>query len=334
MNNPANTQKKLIAAGIDIGHSMVKIASGSHKIMFPSVAIPAFPISDQKTAEMAKRETVRVGGKDWFFGDTALNQSQTWATGLNDDWINSPEHCALILGAVKKLADLGVPAPDIVVAGLPIQAIKADPESKNRLAKQFEKLLPNTAISIVPQPYGAFCDITLSDNGTPDPKNLAHMISWAVIDIGFYTTDFIIIKEGLWIEMASSSCPGISLAAEHLVQSLALRNIKINMADADKALKTKFIPNFGKRIDITEEANEALSIAASKIIDTAERLFAPFVSRLNGVLVTGGGTPIVKNGLEEKWEHAVFPDDHRMTVVLGMRKLGEFMALQRSSQKA
>ena len=118
------------------------------------------------------------------------------------------------------------------------------------------------------------------------------------------------------------------------VQSLAVRNIKINMADADKALKTKFIPNFGKRIDITEEANEALSIAASKIIDTAERLFAPFVSRLNGVLVTGGGTPIVKNGLEEKWEHAVFPDDHRMTVVLGMRKLGEFMALQRSSQKA
>ena len=48
--------------GLDVGHSSVKVvaasSSGRHQFLFPSVAIPAFAISDEGEARIAAMETV------------------------------------------------------------------------------------------------------------------------------------------------------------------------------------------------------------------------------------------------------------------------------------
>jgi plasmid segregation protein ParM len=321
-------------AAIDIGHSTVKVAALGKKFMFPSVAIPALRISDKHESAVADLEKVIHNGKAWFFGETALLQGgMNWATGLSDDWIDSPEHSVLFLGALKKLEQEQVEPPSMVVMGLPVQAMKSEKSHSDRLVASISNLLPGVEVKVVPQPFGAFSNITLDANGRPIPERLIHMISWAVIDIGFYTTDFILMNRGHWIEMASDSCPGISMAAEHLMQRLANRNIKIDMADADAALRQRSLTYFGQNVDITEDVEEALSIAASKIIDTAERYFAPHASKLNGVLVAGGGAQSVIKGLKAKWPHVMLAEDPRMSVVEGMRRFGEAALSARARAK-
>jgi plasmid segregation protein ParM len=323
-------QKQSVAA-FDIGHSTVKVSASGKKFMFPSVAIPALRISDKNESAVADREKVIHAGKPWFFGETALLQGGlNWATGLSDDWIDSPEHSVLFLGALKKLEQEQIEPPSMVVMGLPVQAMKSEKSHADRLLASVSGLLPNAEIKIVPQPFGAFSNITLDANGRPVPERLIHLISWAVIDIGFYTTDFILMNRGHWIEMASDSCPGISMAAEHLMQRLANKNIKIDMADADAALRQRSLNYYGQPVDIQEDVAEAIAIASSKIIDTAERYFAPHASKLNGVLVAGGGAQAVIDGLNAKWPHVMLAEDPRMSVVEGMRRFGEAALFVRS----
>ena len=68
--------------GLDIGHSAVKIACYSQDekerhLLFPSIAVPAFSISDDGEARRAARETVMVGSRAYFFGETARTQGGT-----------------------------------------------------------------------------------------------------------------------------------------------------------------------------------------------------------------------------------------------------------------
>jgi plasmid segregation protein ParM len=324
-------KKKPVVVAIDIGHSTVKVATEGVKFMFPSVASPALRISDAQESIIAEREKVAFNGKQWFFGETALLQAGlNWATGLSDDWIDQHEHSVLFLGALKKLEQQGITDPDLIVIGLPVQAMKSDRGHVERLLNSIAPLAPKAEIKVVPQPFGAFSSITLSQTGNPISDRPVHLISWAVIDVGFYTTDFILMNRGHWIEMASDSCPGISLAAEHLMHRLASRNVKIDMSDADAALRQKSVTYFGTLTDVTEEVSEATAIAAGKIIDTAERYFAPYASKLNGVLVAGGGAPAVIDGLKAKWPHVQIADDPRMSVVEGMRRFGEAVLIARA----
>lgn len=327
-----NTKLKAGSAiAFDIGHSTVKVAAAGKKFMFPSVAVAALRISDKAESQIAEREKVIFNGKQWFFGETALLQGGlNWATGLSDDWIYQPEHSVLFLGALKKLEQDRIELPEMIVLGLPVQALKSDKPHKEKLIQQISDLVPNIEIKVIPQPFGAFSNITFDPSGRPAADNLIHMISWAIVDVGFYTTDFILMNRGHWIEMASDSCPGMSIAAEHLMHLLAEKNIKIDMADADAALQKKALTYFGKVIDIKSEVAESLSIASSKIIDTAERYFAPYVSKLNGILVAGGGASAVLEGLHAKWPHVVLAEDSRMSVAEGMRRYGEAALLARS----
>lgn len=326
-----NSKVKLNVAGIDIGHSTVKVSAGGKKLMFPSVAIPALRISDKNEAAIADREKVFHNGKPWFFGETALLQGgSNWATGLSDDWIDQPEHSVLFLGAMKKLEQERVESPNMIVMGLPVQAMKSEKSHSDRLIHAISSLASDAEIKVVPQPFGAFSNLTLDTMGRPIPERLIHMISWAIIDVGFHTTDFILMNKGHWIEMASDSCPGIALAAEHLMQRLADKNIKIDMADADAALRQKSITYFGQTLDIRADADEALSIAANKIIDTADRYFSPHASKLHGILVAGGGASCVYDGLKAKWPHVTLAEDSRMAVVEGMRRFGEAALIARS----
>ncbi len=54
--------------GLDIGHAATKIAcctadEKERHILFPSIAVPAFTISDDGESKRAARETVMVGSR-------------------------------------------------------------------------------------------------------------------------------------------------------------------------------------------------------------------------------------------------------------------------------
>lgn len=307
--------------GLDIGHSAVKIVGNNGlKIIFPSIAVPAVRISEEREAARAALETVSVKGRDYFFGKTAeIQYGTSVASGLNEDWINTNEHTALIMGAMKKIEQAGInPQSDLfLVLGLPTRVHSAQ---KERLRQIVAEVVPNATIKVLPQPWGPFQKIMADINGLPSQKHSILEEEWGVIEIGYYTTDILLIRQSRYIEKASESCAGVRVAAEHLSRLLSDKGYKADLIECEKALRNKFIMQFGEKIDVTEEVAKSIEIVVSEVVDTADRLLAPYVHKINGVVIAGGGAPLVFDTLKKRWPHAVMDEDSRFSVAEGFRR--------------
>lgn len=322
-------------ASIDLGHSSVKVSflnqdGVKRREMFRSVVTPSFPISDETEAARAAAETVVVGGRSYFFGSTAETQGgAAVATGLSEDWIETPEYMALMLGALKKMKSKGCPEPlAMVVMGLPTHVYSRYKERLKELAAPY---FGGAEIKIVPQPLGAYQRVMLEDMGKPSIGHSMTTESIGIVEIGYFSSDFMLMQSGRWVEKASGTCSGVRVAAEHLMRILSdKRGITADLGECEQALQSKHIKSFGKRLDVESEVRQALSILESEVVDVATRLMEPYARKLDGIVVAGGGAPFVFEQLKQKWAHAVLPDDHRFAVAEGMRRFG--LAILRSRE--
>lgn len=222
--------KSRTVVGLDVGRSAIKVvayANGTRfSIMYPTLAVPAVALTDPTTAERAKAETELVDGKSYFTGDTArLQGNLTSSIGLNDDWTDAPEYLALVKSAFTRLHKTGVPDLDnaYVVIGTPSKLYGTRQE---RLVERTKLALPkDVEIKALPQPMGAYCDYVLDKSGFPIKDKLigpgGRMKSYGVIEGGHFSTDFLLMKEGQYIERGADSCSGMSTAAEQLRRLLA-----------------------------------------------------------------------------------------------------------------
>ena len=317
--------------GLDIGHSAVKIACYSQDekerhLLFPSIAVPAFTISDDGEARRAARETVMVGNRGYFFGETARTQGGT-STGLSEDWVDTPEHMALLKGALKRIQDeVGLPENAMLVMGLPTHLFSRQRERLKQLSGEAHK----GEIKVVPQPFAPFQMMMLDRLGNPSPVRSMMEESWGVIEVGYYSTDFMLMQRGRWVEKASGSCAGVRVAADHLARMLAEKGLTVDLPECEEALQTRRILDFGRKTEVGHEVDQSVALVVTEVIDTATRLMEPYVRKLDGVLLAGGGAPIVHPHIQTKWPHAYLADKPRLAVAEGMRRFG--MALLRARE--
>lgn len=317
--------------GLDIGHSAVKgVAVGLFdgvmkrvSFIFPSIAIPAVLIADEAEAERAQMETVSINGDQWFFGETAEIQSVgTYALGLSNSWIESKEHGALFLGAIKKLRLMGMQDVDrsLFVLGLPTNQHAA---KKHALKAVLTRLVPGVEIRVTPQPMGALqCDLLTEDGVEREARSLTNE-SIAVIEVGYFTTDFLLLQRGTWTERGCDSTGGVRLAAERLSKLIVEKHkFEPDLHECQEVLISGRIQHFNKWIDVQPEVQAAKDILIGKIVDEADRLFSPVARRLTKVLVAGGGAPLVIDGLSNKWPHTEMISDHRMAIADGFCRMG------------
>ena len=254
--------------GLDVGRSAIKVvayANGARfSIMYPTLAVPAVALTDPTTAERAKTETEIIDGKAYFTGDTARLQGNLTSTiGLNDDWTDTPEYLALVKSAFTRLHKAGVPELDnaYVVVGTPSKLYGTRQE---RLVERTKLALPkDVEIKALPQPMGAYCDYVLDKSGFPIKDKLigpgGRMKSYGVIEGGHFSTDFLLMKEGQYIERGADSCSGMSTAAEQLRRLLAKTSITASLVECEEAFRTKTLFQFGEEIPIGNEVLEAQS---------------------------------------------------------------------------
>lgn len=328
--------------GLDVGRSAVKVvayASGLYyRLTFPSLVSPAFPINDETTARRAELETVEVLGKRYFTGDTArLQGGVSMSVGLSHDWTNGPEYLALVASTMKRLAAQGVPGLDspYIVLGTPASLFG---RQKELLAQRTQEVVA-AEMKVLPQPMGAYCNFFMDARGVPikdrqkrpDGKNR----SWAVVEVGHYTTDFLLMREGNYIERAAVSCEGVHFAAENLVRILAAKDIQATPLTAEEALRTGVIIDFGER-RIEAQVAEAVDHVVQKIMTMADSVLSNDVRSLDGVLLAGGGAPILAAALQKKWPHTVLLDSPRMAVADGFCRYGVGQMIRRAvaSEKA
>ena len=324
------------SAGIDIGHSAVKLAitrpdaaSRSPVLeLFPSIAIPAFAISDEAEARRAARETVTVRGRQYFFGDTARAQGGG-VTGLSEDWIESPEHEALLRGAFRVLERHGtLTDASMIAVGLPASLFGRQKERMRALAAQ---VFPGD-IKVIPQPFAPYQGLMLDESGLPQHGRTITEESWAVVEVGYFTTDFMLAQRGRWVEKAAGSCSGVRVAAEQLARLLSQRGITADLPECEEALRSRSILDFGRRVDVGADVDQAGSLIVTEVVETATRLMEPFARKLNGVVIAGGGASLVFKSIQDKWPHAVMAMNTRFAVAEGMRRLG--LSIQRAMQMA
>ena len=308
-----------IVVGIDIGHSEVKVSSHAGQFSFPSFACPAVRITDETEAKRAAAETVMVGEKEWFIGETAIIQSSGILTsGLTDEWIETPEHSALLAGAFKKLAQRGINLSGaMIVLGLPSRLHQRQKARLRELARE----LVNAEFKVLPQPIGPYYAYMLDAKGAPIADRPITQMSWAVVDVGYYTTDFLLMMKGRWVESVKDSAKGVHVAAQNLQRILRDRDIDTDLAECERAIQTKTVRHFGTQ-NVSEEVQKATSLVVSEVADASQRLLNQLAGKLDGILVAGGGAYLIADTLKSKWRTAILADNPRYSVCEGFRRFG------------
>lgn len=322
--------------GLDVGRSAVKVVAHAnglyYRLTFPSLVSPAFPINEEGAAARAELETVEVLGKRYFTGETAMVQGGVkMSVGLSHDWTNGSEYLALVASTMKRLAALGVPGLDspYIVLGTPSSLFG---RQKELLVQRTQQVVA-AEMKVLPQPMGAYCNFFMDPRGVPikerHKKSDGTAKSWAVVEVGHFTTDFLLMKMGLYTERAAVSCEGVNFAAEHLVRILAAKDIQATLLEAEEALRTGVVNDFGER-KVTAEVEEAVGHVVQKILTMADSVLANDVRSLDGVILAGGGAPILAAALQKKWRHTVLLENPRMAVADGFCRYGVGQMLRRA----
>lgn len=333
--------------GFDLGHSAGKLTFEVNGVirraLFPSIACVAVPISSPAEAERARAETVQVGGRDWFVGETARHQGRAaTASGLNDRWLETEEFAALVQLAKRIVESHGVKGPQFWVVGLPVGAYVP---YRDALGKLMTSILgEGVRVLVVQQPDAAYFAHIYDREGRlrkgVDPTRQ----SWAVIDVGYFTSDFVLYENGRYIEQCSGRYDGARIVVESVMRSLEARGIKRQMIDVERALPSRKVRHMGVEIDVSEEIDAAFTQLFSNIFDQASRLLGDRVELLSGVLVAGGSATALAGRLASVWTHTVVvSDEHhqddaalhgsRFTISEGYFRYGKAKQFLESYQK-
>lgn len=310
---------------IDIGHSAVKCVYRTHqrntRFLFPSAVVRASDLSDEAAAARAAAETVRIGAAAYFVGDTARVQGgPSVPSRLTDDWIETEEHKALLLHAWEQFVlATGVKGRALVVLGLPGRLYSSQ---KTALSDVARALLPREAeVKVVAQPKAPFHAFMQDERGDLQVDRDLEA-TYAVVDVGRYTTDLAVIVGGVLYEAGLASTSGTQLAEQSMLAALGRRGIRATLSDAERALERRFAYNRGVRVDVGAEADESSAAIAQDVVDQVERVVAPFNAQLAGLILAGGGAPLVAAALRAKWDAVTVPKDPRYEVAEGMVRWG------------
>lgn len=318
-------ENRTVIIGLDVGHSATKMTfdteSGTvERTIFPSLACPAIELRDETEALKAADDTVIIDGRAYFTGETAqLQGSLAMSTGLFADWISTKEHAALLSRARKMVDQYAGEGERIYCLGLPVNSFAEQREALKRIALEY--LGGSVIVRVAPQPVAGYSAHMLNRKGVPQLNRAPSDESWAIIDVGHYSSDFILMLNGRWIEAASGGCAGMRAAIKHIQDKLdANRGIKKEFLDVEIAMRKGFLKDWGETIDIRDEIADAYDVLAEQVFSSASELFERHIRSLDGVLVIGGGAGAVLGPLQKRWQHArVVEDTHLHSTATGPR---------------
>lgn len=322
-----NTASHDLVVGLDVGHSALKLTfDGEKKIcraLVPSTVCPARAISSELEAERARQETVQVRGREFFVGETALIQGRgEIQSGLSDEWIATDDHAALLAHGRNLIDRTGADGRRLYVLGLPIRQYRTAEKAQLRdAAMQSLNLSDHNDLAIIPQPMGGYYAQMFDRHGFPAKGRDITQESWAVIDVGFYTSDIILLLKGHWVERSCGSSTGMGEAAEAL-RTLVKNELgmDIQLPAAESALRVGELRRRGKSTDVSGLVRQAAETVAANVADAAQRLLGQYIDDLDGVLVIGGGANLVFEPLRTRWEHAhILEDRHAEPDLRGPR---------------
>lgn len=329
-----------VSVGMDIGHSAPKLVWAStlephqhQQDFFPTVVCPAITLSDEGTRRRAARETVTLNGRDFFYSETAVKQGRAQSySGQEKDWIFTDTHDVLVIGAFRRTAEAVetttgyAPNHYELIVGLPQAWYETQRrELKMRVTQLVEPLLrvgQTVNVRAQSQPNGPLQEMIFLADGRISAAHDFDRERWGVIEIGQHTSDFILTDGPDFIESASGSCVGFAAVYERMTAILQSKNLPFDLGSVDRAIREGELTVYGKKINLSAELEEASAQLLYIVRDEAQRRFGEAASSLNGVIVAGGGAPVLFDGLLEVFPHAVMSPAPRFSVAEGFCRYG------------
>lgn len=321
-----------IVAAVDIGYGNVKYSSlddqGRPRLgFFPSVA-PLAPLQEFGGGFTPGRNTVyvTVDGVTYKVGqDAVLGLKEDAGRTLNKDYPDTAHYLALFRGA---LAYLGKPEIDLLVTGLPVNYFN---QYKDRLAARLtgEHPFPDGATvrvreaRVMPQPLGGYLSCAIGSGRFQEIREANCLI----VDVGFYTLDYLTCRGMQVIDERSGSNPG---GMSHVLNRLAQEVTKeqgdpfsdINALDAGLR-NHNVIQWFGEEYNFSH-----LLPRAQPVIEDACRGIANTVGSardIRTIILVGGGARMFEPALRRLYprNEVLVSDDAIYANVRGFQLAGD-----------
>jgi uncharacterized hydantoinase/oxoprolinase family protein len=256
--------------------------------------------------------------------------------GRNDDWVASKEHDILVASTLARLQAQGLNTDEANVTmtlGVPSRVFRARSDLVKAIVQNTHKACAsrgfNARIFVHAQPLGVVASHTLMDTGHTKASANIDEDSFAVVDVGQFTTDLCAVVKGEPIIEATESCEGLEILVNHVRSRLREKGFGLGSVDIKTILDNPKIKIAGEIIDVSPWITEAIHDALlPKIINTIRDTFNPILLQtVDSVLIAGGGAPIVFNELksDSRLRHAKLVDDHRWAIADGFARLSALL---------
>jgi plasmid segregation protein ParM len=175
---------------------------------------------------------------------------------------------------------------------------------------------------VVPQPFGSLFDVILGPTGQIIEPDLARE-GLGVIDIGTYTTDYVLVDGLRYIERGSGTIATAMSSAYQLIGRALLDTygLDLRMHQVDHAVRRGWVTVFGQQQRIEWLVEPALEAVSAEILAHAGTLWGDG-RELKAILVTGGGALALADRLQRRYRHARLVPDAALANVRGFYKYG------------
>lgn len=332
--------------GVDLGYGFVKVTDGKKDKIFPSVVGQARTLRyvTDETSEQSfiKNMDVIVDDREYFVGDLANRQSDVVLFSLNENRMDENISNVLLVTSLALLAE-GRSTNFNIVTGLPVGFFT---ETKQTITQRFkgrhniilrknqqneqEQTINVNEVKVLPQPFGALFDLILDYNGTLVDEAMASS-KVGIIDIGFRTTDYIVVDNLENIDRLGGSSNTAVSTAYFMIADMLKEEFKITkpIYQLDEIVRSGEIRISGKTYNLEEIKKHAFSVVAEKLVTEINSVWTN-KWELDMVFISGGGGMALAEHLLPHFENSMVVKEAQFANVYGFRKLAQRLYGNRS----
>jgi plasmid segregation protein ParM len=322
---------------IDVGHGYTKAMTARKQKMILSQVGPAEHVRFESDVAAPGQGVVLEADGRWFsVGEEAELQSASAAQTLSIARTGSVEQKALFYAAASEVLR---PATEkvVVVTGLPVldyddgnkaalrDMLRGEHVVNRRGRGRRQRRFTVTDVHIVPQAFGSYYALVLDRHGQLVNSDLPGG-RVGIIDVGMYTTNFILADQLRYVEMESGSITtGMGETLQKVARDLQ-REHKLNwgqkLGKVDRAVRERAVEVKGARVNIAGMVDGHLASLADSIISQAQTLWGGGED-LRAVILTGGGSLELAPYVRKAYPHTrTVGGDPQFANVIGFLRAG------------
>lgn len=289
--------------GIDVGFGFTKATNGETATLFKSLLGETTDVAfwtDFPHTASPDHLHVTIGDRSYFIGDFAERQSDVRRSTLNQSRMSLELVKILALTATGKFAANDIPVS--IVSGLPVDDYKQNRTQFSQNLTGYHKVTYHQAddtsvtkkiyirkVRMMPQPVGSVFHLMMDNDGNILDTALAEQ-KIGVVDIGFRTTDFIILDRMQFVERGSVTTDnGIAKSFSIIAKKLREKSgVNIELYRLFDAVEKETITIKGTSHDISRIKKEAFSYQAETIANSMDGVWAEDWD-IERIILTGGG---------------------------------------------